>query len=102
MPPFGGIAGGAASIFTLGGRAGVFTGAGDGGGTGGLGLWERTLGGTRGFSLGSGWVCCGRNMSWMQVGASKRSLCIVAGTSLMEHDRKWRAWTMRSSGVTVG
>ena len=41
-------------------------------------------------------------MSQMRVGAYKRSVCSVAGTSLMAQDRKWRAWTIRSSGMTDG
>ena len=98
----GGIAGGAASIFTLGGRAGVFTGAGDGGGTGEVGRGASTLGGPGGLSLGTGWVWYGRKMLRMRVRASNRSLYSVAGTSLMAHNRKWRAWTMRYSGVIVG
>ena len=35
------------------------------------------------------------------VRSSNRWVCSVAGTSLMARERKWRAWTMRSSGVTV-
>ena len=54
-----GIAGCAASVSTLGGRAGVYTGAGDGGGTGRVGRGEITLGSAGGFSLGVGWVWCG-------------------------------------------
>ena len=64
-----------------------------------------TLGFAGGFSLGVYWVWCsggGRKMSWMRVRDSKCLVCSVAGTSLMAHDRKWRAWTMRSSGVTFG
>ena len=41
-------------------------------------------------------------MSRVWVRASKRSVCSVAGAYLMAHDRKWRAWTIRSSGVIVG
>ena len=54
-----GIAGGAASVSTLGCRSGVCTGAGGVGGTGGLGRGASTLGGTGGFSLGVDWVWCG-------------------------------------------
>ena len=103
MAIFGGRAGGVASVSTLGGRAGVCTG--DGGVTGGVGRWASTLGAAGGFSFGSGWVWCsdgGRKMSRMRVRDSKHSVCSVDGTSLILHDRKWRAWTMRSSGVTVG
>ena len=99
----GGRAGGAASVSTLGGRAGVCNGGVVG--TGAVGLWASTLGAAGGFYLGSGWVWCsggGRKMSQMRVRASKRSVCSVAGTSLMAHNRKWRAWTMRSPGVTIG
>ena len=100
----GGMAGGTASVSTLGGRAGgVCTG--DGGGTGGVGRGGSILGAAGGFSLGVGWVWCGGGvwiMSRMQVRASKCSVCIVAGTSLMAHDTKLRARTMRSSGVTDG
>ena len=97
-----GRAGGTASVSTLGGRAGVCTG--EDGINWAVGCWASTLGAAREFSLGSGWVWCsggGRKMSRIQVRASKRSVCSVAGTSLMAHDRKCRAWTMRSSGVTV-
>ena len=99
----GGRSGGVASVSTLGGRSVVCTGG--GGGTGGLGRWTITLGDSGGFSLGAGWVCCSglvRKMSRMRVRFFKRSVCSVSGTSLMAHDRKWRAWTIRSSGVTVG
>ena len=41
-------------------------------------------------------------MSWMHMRASNCSVCTVAGRSLMAHDRKWRALTMRSSGMIVG
>ena len=98
-----GRAGGAASVSTLGGRTGVCTG--DGGGTGAVGRWASTLGDSGGLSIGAGWVWCSvgvRKMSRMRVSSSKRLVCSVAGTSLMAHDRKWRAWTMRFSGVTVG
>ena len=44
----------------------------------------------------------GRKMLRMRVRSSKRLVCSVAGTYLMAHDREWRAWTMQSSGVTVG
>ena len=44
MDILGGIAGGSASVSTLGGRAGVCTGARDGGGTGGVGRGTITLG----------------------------------------------------------
>ena len=60
MAILGGIAGGAASVSTFGGRAGVYTGAGDGGGTKGVGRRASTLGATGGFSLGAGWFWCGR------------------------------------------
>ena len=92
MAILGGRAGGAARVSTLGGRAGVCTG--DGGGTGGVGRWESTLGAAGGFTLGAGWVWCsggGRKMSLMRVRDSKRSVCSVAGTSLMAHNRKWKA-----------
>ena len=105
MAILGGITGGDASVSTLGRTAGVCTGSGDGGGTGGVGCGVSTLGAARVFSLGAGWVWCGgrgRKMYRMRVRASKRSLCSVAGTYLMAHGRKWRAWTMRSSGVIFG
>ena len=106
-----GRAGGAASASTLGGGSGLCTE--DSGGAGAGGRWAITLGAAGGFSLGSGWVLCsgveygggvglGRKMLQMQVRASKRLVCSVAATSLMVHDRKWRAWNMRSSGATVG
>ena len=41
-------------------------------------------------------------MSQMQARASKHSVCSVAGTSPMANNRKWREWTMQSSGVIVG
>ena len=59
MAIIGGIAGGAASVSTLGGRAGVCTGAGDGGGIKGVGCGVSTLGSSGGFFLGVGWVWCG-------------------------------------------
>ena len=107
----GGRAGGAASLSPLVVMAGVFTG--DGGGSGAGGRWAITLGASGGFFLGAGWVLCsgleygggiglGRKMSRMRVRDSKHLVCSVAGTYLMAHDRKWRAWTMQSSGVTVG
>ena len=98
-----GMAGGVASVSTLGIRAGVCTG--DGGGTGAVGLWEITLGASEGFYLGAGWVWCsggGRKVSRIQGRSHKSSVCSVDGTSLMAHDRKCRAWTMRSSGATIG
>ena len=98
-----GVVVGADIVSTLGGRACVCTGG--GGGTGAVGLWESTLGASEGFYLGAGWVwCCGggRKMSQMWVRASKHSLCSVAVTSLMAHDRKWRAWNMQSSDMTIG
>ena len=52
MDILSGRAGGAASVSTLGGRAGICTG--DGGGTGGIGCWASTLGAAGGFSLGEG------------------------------------------------
>ena len=60
MDILGGIVGGAASVSTLGGRAGVCTGARDGGCTGGVVVCgASTLGSTGGLSLGAGWVWCG-------------------------------------------
>ena len=103
MAILGGRAGGADSVFTLGGRAGVCNG--DGGGTGAVGRWASTLGASEGFSLGEGWMWCsggGRKMLRMRVRSSNRLVCSVSGTSLMVHARKWRAWTMRSSGLTLG
>ena len=38
----------------------------------------------------------------MPVRDSKLSVCSVAGKYLIVHDRKWRAWTMRYSGMIVG
>ena len=83
MAILGGMPGGAASVSTLGGRAGVCTG--DGGGTGGVGRWASTLGSAGGFSLGEGCVLCSgvaygrgvgldRNMLRMWVRDSKRLL----------------------------
>ena len=108
-----GRAGGAVDISSFGGGTGVCTG--DGGCAGAEGCWVITLGATGGFSLGAGWVLCSgieygriirrgldRKMSRIQVRGSKCSVCSVAGTSLMVHDSKWSAWTMPSSGVTVG
>ena len=111
MDILGGRVGGRASVSTLGGRSRVFTGV--GGGNGVVGFWAIALVDARGLSLESGWVLCsgveygvgvglGRKILWMRVRASKRSVCSVAGTSFMVHNRKWRAWTMRSPGVTVG
>ena len=103
MAILGWRAGGADSVSTLGVGAGVCTG--DGGGTTGVGCWASTVGASGGFSLGSGWVWCsvgGRKMSRMRVRSSKCLIFSVAGTSLMAHDRKWRAWNMRSSDLTVG
>ena len=111
MDILGGRVGGAASVSTFGGREGVCTG--DGGGAGAVGLWAITLGAAGVLSLGSGWVLCssveygggvglGRKMLRMRVRASKSLVCSVAGTSLMAHEKKWKEWTMRSSGVTVG
>ena len=88
MDILGGMAGGTSSVSTLGSRAGVCTGNGEG--TGGVGCGASTLGAAGGFSLGAGWVWCsggGRKMSRMRVGSSKRSVCSVAGTSLMAHNR---------------
>ena len=59
MDILGGIAGGAACVSTLGGRAVVCTGTEEGGGTGGVGCGVSTLGADWGFSLGVGWVLCG-------------------------------------------
>ena len=89
MAILGGMAGGADNVSTLGGRSGVCTG--DGGDTGGVGRWGSTLGASGGLSLIAGWVWCrggGRKMSRMQVRSSKRSVCSVAGTYLMAHNRK--------------
>ena len=52
----GGMAGGTASVSTLGGRTGVCTR--DSGGTGAVGCWEITLGASGGFSLGAHWHRC--------------------------------------------
>ena len=41
-------------------------------------------------------------MSRMRVRSSKNLVYSVAGTYLVAHDRKWRAWNMRSSDVNVG
>ena len=59
MAILGGIAGGAASVSTLGGRARVCTGTGDGGDPGWVGHGASTLGAAGGFSLEAGWVWCG-------------------------------------------
>ena len=109
----GGRTGGVVGISTLGGWSGVCNG--DGGGAVAGGRWAITPVASGGFSLGAGWVFCsgvkygiigcgvlGRKISWMQVRASKHSVCRVARTSLMAHDRKCSAWTMWYSGVTVG
>ena len=56
MDILGGRSGGAASVSTLGGGAGVCTG--DGGGAGAGGRWAITLGAAGGFALGTGWVLC--------------------------------------------
>ena len=111
MDILGGRADGAASVSTLGGGAGVCTV--DGGGSGAGVCWAITLGSAWGFTLEAGWVLSssveygrglglGRKMSRMRVRASKHSVCSAAVASLMVHERKWRAYTMRSSGVTVG
>ena len=71
MAILGGMAGGNASVSTLGGRAGICTG--NSGGTGGLDRGASTLGDAGGFSLGVGWVWFGgggRRMSRMRVRAS--------------------------------
>ena len=60
MDIIGGIAGGAASVCTLGGRADVCTRAGDSGGTGRVGCGASLLGSAGEFSLRAGWVWCGR------------------------------------------
>ena len=98
-----GSVGVAASVSTLEGRAGVCTG--DGGSTWVIGCWASTLGDAGGFSLRAGWVWCsggGRKVSRIQGRSHKSSVCSVAGKSLMAHDRKCRAWTMGSSGATIG
>ena len=113
MDILGGRAGDAVGLPTLEGWAGLFTE--DGGGAVAGGRWAITLGATGGFTLGSGWLFCfdveygvisgggiGRKMSRTRVRASKSSVCSLASTSLIAHDRKFSAWTMRSSGVTVG
>ena len=108
-----GMAGGAASVSNLRDRTGVCTG--NGVGTGLVGFWASTLGASGGFSLVSGWMfccgleygrigygCLGRKMSRMRVRVSNSLVCSAAGIFLMAHGRKFSAWTMRSSGVTVG
>ena len=52
MAILGGMPGGAASVSTLGGRAGVCTGG--VGGTGAVGRWVSTIGAAGGFYLGEG------------------------------------------------
>ena len=78
-----------------------------------VGCWLITLGASGGCSLAAGWVLCrgeeygggmglDRKMLRMRVRDPKRLVCSVASTSLMAHDRRWRAWNMWYSGVTVG
>ena len=111
MAILGGRAGGASSVSTLGGRAGVCTGDSEGAGV--VSRWAITLRSTRRVSLGSVGVLCsgvefgggrglGSKMSWMRVRDSNRLVCSVPSTSFMAHVRNCRAWNMRSSGVTVG
>ena len=111
MDILGGRAGGAVVVYTLGGWSVVYTG--DCGGARAGSCWAITLGDAGGFTLGADWVFCsgveyggggvlGSKMSRMRVRAYKRSVFSMADTYLMVNDRKWSAWTMQSSDVTVG
>ena len=111
MDILGGRAGGAVVVFTLGGWSGLCTGYCGGAREGSC--WAIALGAAGGFILGADWVLCsgmeyggggvlGRKMSRMRVKASKHSVCSMADTYFMAHDRKWSAWTIRSSNETIG